>query len=220
MGLFSNFFSKKSAENVENVGGMEDFMTLISVYLQSNIAGNLGITNLNFLPELATFKRSLRIQTQNNKLGVAEKSRCKKMLQQMYGLTDDFFKEFDASIRKNCRNANQIQSYMIQFQGFSSDLMMQVGTMMKWKFRVPSFMKKALKSLTEDAVHKIETSNSWSDEASYKTVYNIRQLQQHLNLSEKWMNEFAYSMLVLAKKEPRNKEKMEAAKEALEKRGK
>ena len=41
MGFLKNIFSKKK-EEVENVGGMEDFMTLIRVYLQAEIAGNLG----------------------------------------------------------------------------------------------------------------------------------------------------------------------------------
>ena len=48
MGFLKNIFSKKNDE-VENVGGMEDFMTLIRVYLQAELAGNLGITNINML---------------------------------------------------------------------------------------------------------------------------------------------------------------------------
>lgn len=217
MSFIQNLFRKKKDE-IENVGGMEDFMTLIRVYFQAEIAGNIGITNINMLPDLAAFKRSLKVQTQNNKLGIAEKSRCKKMLNGLYGMSEGFFKEIDTSIKKNCRNANQVQAFMFQFQGFSSDLMMQVGTIMKWKFRVPSFLKKALYSLTEDSIHKIMTNNSWKDEASYKTVFNIRQYQQHLGYSEAWMTEYAYHMIILAKKEPKKKEDLEAAKEFLKKR--
>ena len=208
MGFLKNLFGKKTDE-VENVGGMEDFMTLIRVYLQAEIAGNLGITNINMLPDLATFKRGLKVQTQGNKLGVAEKARCKKMMGQMYGISDGFFKEIDTCIRKNCRNVNMLQPFMFQFQGFSSDLMMQVGTILKWKFRVPSFMRNALKTMT---------SNSWKDEASYKTVFNIRQYQQHLGFSESWMSEYAFNTLILAKKEPRKKEDLEAAREMLKNR--
>ncbi|MBQ5572768.1 MAG: hypothetical protein IIU69_00610 [Bacteroidaceae bacterium] len=219
MGIFNNIFGKKQAEEkLENIGGMEDFMTLIRVYFQAEIAGKSGITNINLLPDLATFKRSLKIPTQNNKLGIAEKSRCKKMLSQLYGMSDNFFKEIDASIRKNCKNVNQVQAYMFQFQGFSSDLMMQIGTIMKWKFRVPNFLKKALYTLTEDSVHKIMTNNSWKDEASYKTVFNIRQYQQHLGFSEPWMTEYAFQMIRLAKKEPKKKEDIEAARELLKNR--
>lgn len=213
MGFLKNLFGKK--EQLENLGGMEDFMTLIRVYFQAEMAGNMGITNINMLPDLATFKRGLKIQTQGNKLGIAEKSRCKKMLTQMYGMSESFFKEIDTSIRKNCRNANMMQSYMFQFQGFSSDLMMQVGTIMKWKFRVPSFLKNALHTLTADAVHQIMTNNTWKDESSYKTVFSLRQYQQHLGFSENWMTEYAFRMITLAKKEPRKKENLEAARELL-----
>jgi hypothetical protein len=217
MSFIQNLFRKKKDE-IENVGGMEDFMTLIRVYFQAEIAGNIGITNINMLPDLAAFKRSLKVQTLNNKLGIAEKARCKKMLNGLYGMSEGFFKEIDSSIKKNCRNANQVQAFMFQFQGFSSDLMMQVGTIMKWKFRVPSFLKKALYTLTEDSIHKIMTSNSWKDEASYKTVFNIRQYQQHLGYSEAWMTEYAFQMIRLAKKEPKKKEDLEAAKEFMKNR--
>ena len=219
MGFLNNIFGKKKEEDkLENLGGMEDFMTLIRVYFQAEIAGRSGITNINTLPDLAAFKRSLKIPTQNNQLGIAEESRCRKMLSQLYGMSDNFFKEIDASIRKNCKNINHVQAYMFQFQGFSSDLMMQIGTIMKWKFRVPNFLKKALYTLTEDSVHKIMTNNSWKDEASYKTVFNIRQYQQHLGFSEPWMTEYAFQMIRLAKKEPKKKEDIQAAREMLKNR--
>ena len=75
MSIFSKLFGKKESEESEKVGGMQDFMTLIRVYYQSAMASSLGITNLGFLPDMAAFKRSLKIPTQNNKLGIAEKSR-------------------------------------------------------------------------------------------------------------------------------------------------
>jgi len=217
MGFLKKIF-KGEQEKVENVGGIEDFMTLIRVYLQAGMAGDMGLTNINMLPDLATFKRGLKIQTQGNKLGVAEKARCRKMMGQMYSLPDSFFKELDSTIKKNCRNVNMMQAFMFQFQGFSSDLMMQVASILKWKFRIPAFMSKALREMTADAVHKIMTSNSWKDESSYKTVFNIRQYQQHLGFSEDWMTEYSFNMMLLAKKEPRKKENLEAAREMLRNR--
>jgi hypothetical protein len=62
------------------------------------------------------------------------------------------------------------------------------------------------------------TNNSWKDEASYKTVFNIRQYQQHLGFSEPWMTEYAFQMIRLAKKEPKKKEDIEAARELLKNR--
>ena len=88
MGFFSNLFRKKTANEEGRVGGIEDFMTLIRVYYQAVMAGNLGISNINMLPDLAMFKRTLKVATQNNKLGLAEKARCKKMLMQIYNLNE------------------------------------------------------------------------------------------------------------------------------------
>ena len=101
MGIFSKLFGKKATEdNNESVrvGGMEDFMTLIRVYYQAVMAAQMGISNINFLPDLAVFKRTLKVPTQNNKLGIAEKSRCKKMLIDIYGLNDSFFKEIGQAL--------------------------------------------------------------------------------------------------------------------------
>ena len=200
MALF-NFFKKN--KSTEKVGGMEDFMTLIRVYYQSVLAANLGITNIGMLPDLATFKRSLKIATQNNKLGVAERSRCKKMLEQLYGMNENFFKEIDSSIKKNCKNLNSVQPYLFAFQGFNNDLMMLVGNLMQWKFRVPGIFKKLLHSMTEKVINDILTKNNWKDQATFKTVYAVRQYKEKLGYSEAWMVEYVYKIVTLAKKEPR-----------------
>ena len=109
MGLFDFFKKKQNTE--QRIGGMEDFMTLIRVYYQASIASNVGITNIGMLPDLATFKRTLKVPTQNNKLGLAERSRCKKMIEQLYGMNDVFFKEIDASIKKNCKKMQDVQPF-------------------------------------------------------------------------------------------------------------
>ena len=143
MSIFSKLFGRKHTEE-KKAGGMEDFMTLIRVYFQAAIAADLGITNLSALPDLRVFKTTLHVPTVNNKLGVGERSRCKKMLSEMYGLQDEFFKEIDRSIRNRCHRLQDVQPYFIQFQGFSQDLMMLMGNLMKFKLRLPGFMRKAL----------------------------------------------------------------------------
>ncbi|MBQ7361624.1 MAG: hypothetical protein IJW68_03925 [Bacteroidaceae bacterium] len=201
MGLFD--FFKKKQEPKEKIGGMEDFMTLIRVYYQSVLAANLGITNIGMLPDLATFKRTLKVATQNNKLGVAERSRCKKMLEQLYGLQDSFFKEIDQSIKRNCKTVNDVRTYLFAFQGFNNDLMMLVSNLMQWKFRVPGIFKKLLRSMTQQVINDILTKNNWKDEATFKTVYAIRQQKERLGYSQEWMTEYVYKIVTLAKKEPR-----------------
>ena len=207
MSIFSKWFGKKQAEEeTPRVGGMEDFMTLIRVYYQAVMATNIGISNINFLPDMAVFKRTLKIPTQNNKLGIAEKSRCKKMLTEIYGLPDSFYKEIDASIKKNVRNINDVKTYLFMFQGFSQDLMMLIGNLMQWKFRLPSTFKKLLRGMTEKTVHDILNKASWKDESVHKTCVAIRKYQHALGYSEPWINEYVYNIVLLAKKEPKPKE--------------
>ena len=111
MSFLSKFIKKKN-DNA-NTGGMEDYMNLIRVYFQASIAANVGITNLAMLPDLRVFKSTLHVPTVNNKLGVGEKKHCMKMLMDLYGIDDEFFKEIDASIKKNCRKIQDVQPYLI-----------------------------------------------------------------------------------------------------------
>ena len=78
MGIFS--FFKRNNDDTPQVGGMQDYMMLIRVYFQAAMASDLGITNLAALPDLRVFKTTLHVPTVNNRLGVGERSRCKKML--------------------------------------------------------------------------------------------------------------------------------------------
>ena len=208
MSIFSRLFGKKKTaeEETVRVGGMEDFMTLIRVYYQSVMACQIGISNIKFLPDMAVFKRTLKIPTQNNKLGIAERSRCKKMLVDLYGLSDPFFKEIDNSIKKSCKNVNDVKTYLFMFQGFSNDLMMVMGNLMQWKFRMPSLLKKMLRSMTEKAVHDVLNKNDWKDDSLAKSCYAIRKYQHALGYSEAWMTEYVYNIVLLAKKEPKPKE--------------
>lgn len=201
MGLFSNIFSKK--ENEEKVGGMEDFMSLVRVYFQASLAANLNITNLGMLPDLRMFKATLHVPTVNNKLGLGEKNHCRKMMKEIYGTDDLFFKEIDQSIRKNCHKLQDVQTYMIQFQGFSQDLMMLMGNLMKFKLRLPSFFKKAIYSMTEKTVNDIFTKNDFKDPGVLKTVVAIRQYDKRLGFSQQWITQFVYQVVMLAKKEPK-----------------
>ncbi len=208
MGIFTKLFGTKTAD--AKSGGMEDYMTLIRVYFQASLASTLGINNLAMLPDLRMFKTTLHVPTVNNKLGVGEKIHCKKMLKELYKVDDNFFKEIDASIRKNCRKIQDVQVYLIQFQGFTQDLMMLMGNLMKFKLRVPSFFKSAIYTMTEKTVRDIFAKNDYRDAGVIKAVLAIRQYNKRLNFSEKWVTDFVFQVVMLAKKEPKNKE--EAAK--------
>ena len=205
MGIFSKIFGKKSATD-EKGGGMENYMTLVRVYFQAAIAESAGITNLAMLPDLRIFKSTFKVATVNNKLGVGEKKQCKKLMQNLYKVEDIFFAETDASIKKNCRKMQDVQTYLIQFQSFTQDLMMLTGNLMKFKLRVPSFFKKAIYTMTEKTVNDIFNKNDFSDPSVLKTVVAIRQINKRLGFSQKWITDFVYNVVMMAKKEPRQNE--------------
>jgi hypothetical protein len=205
MSIFNKLFKKKDQVTI---GGVEDFMLLIRVYYQATIAAQIGINNLAALPDLRIFKQTYHVTTLNNKLGLAEKKQCQKMLQSIYHSSDNFFKEIDLSIKKRCRNIQDIQPYLIQFQGFSQDFMMLMGNLMQWKFRLPSFFQKAIRNMVEKQVHDIVTKSDWKDESVRRACLSVRKYQASLAYSEAWMSEYAYTTIMLAKKEksPKNPE--------------
>lgn len=201
MGLFSKIFGKKNDD--KNTGGMEDYMNLVRVYFQAAIASNVGITNLAALPDLRVFKTTLHVPTVNNKLGVGEKTACRKMMKEIYGTDDSFFKEIDQSVRKNCRKLQDVQAYLVQFQGFTQDLMMLMGNLMKFKLRLPSIFKSALYKMTEKTVDGIFNKNDYTDAAVLKSVVAVRQYNHRLGFTQKWTTDFVYQVVMLAKKEPK-----------------
>lgn len=205
MTIFDKLFKKKAQDNI---GGVEDFMILIRVYYQATIASHIGINNLAALPDLRVFKQTYHVTTLNNKLGLAEKKQCQKMLQSIYNCSDNFFKEIDLSIKKKCRSIQDVQPYLLQFQGFCQDLMMLMSNLMQWKFRLPSFFHKALHSMVEKQIHDILTKIDWKDEAVRRACISVRKYQSALSYSENWMTEYVHTTVMLAKKEksPQNAE--------------
>ena len=201
MGFFSNLFGKKDAEETTKPGGMEDFMTLIRVYFQAVIASELHITNIAALPDLRVFKTTLRVPTQNGILGLGEKSRCKKMLREMYEMDEDFFKEIDASVKRRCRKIQDVQPYMLQFQGFVQETMMLVGNLMKFKLRIPSFFSGLLKTSVEQTVNDIFHKNDFSEPDVLKSIVAVREYDKRLGFSEQWISHFVFRVVMLSKKE-------------------
>lgn len=210
MSFFTKLFNKKAQE--PKTGGMQDYMSLVRVYLQASIAAQVGITNLSMFPDLRMFKTTLHVPTQGNKLGVGEKNHCRKMMKEIYNIDDNFFKEIDQSIRRNCKRMTDVQTYLIQFQNFTQDLMMLTGNLMKFKLRVPSFFKKTIYAMTEKTVNDIFTKNSYTDPSVIKAVMSVRKYNERLSFSPKWTTDLVYQVVMLAKKEPApSKEEAEAA---------
>ena len=141
------------------------------------------------------------------------------MMKEIYKTDDEFFKEIDQSVRRNCKKLPDMQVYLVQFQNFTQDLMMLMGNLMKFKLRVPSVFKKAIYSMTAKTVQDIFTKNSYTDPGVIKAVMGIRKYNTKLNFSEKWITDFVFQVVMLAKKEPKpSQEEAEAAEKKLGRR--
>lgn len=207
MSLISKLFGEK--KNDQKIGGMEDFMTLIRVYFQAVMAADLHISNLAALPDLRVFKSTLKVPTVNNRLGVGEKQRVTKIMKEIYQMDETFTKEIDQSIRRRCKNVQDVQTYMYQFQGFTQELMMLTSNLMKFKLRVPSIFKNAIYTMTEKTVSDIFNKNDFNDASVMKAVVDVRKYNQKLGFSQKWVTDFVFRVVMLAKKEkqPQTNEK-------------
>ena len=140
-------------------------------------------------------------------------------MKEIYKTDDEFFKEIDQSVRRNCKKLPDMQVYLVQFQNFTQDLMMLMGNLMKFKLRVPSVFKKAIYSMTAKTVQDIFTKNSYTDPGVIKAVMGIRKYNTKLNFSEKWITDFVFQVVMLAKKEPKpSQEEAEAAEKKLGRR--
>ena len=103
-----------------------------------------------------------------------------------------------------------VQPYLYQFQGFTQDLMMLVGNLMKFKLRVPGIFKKVIYTMTEKTVNDIFDKNDFTDPGVIKAVMSIRQYDQRLRFSRKWVTDFVYQIVMLAKKEPKGTEEAQS----------
>ena len=210
MNFISKLYKKKEEESeAVSKGSVEEFVTLIRVYYQAVMAVQLGVTNLNILNDMALFKRMLKIPTQNNKLGIAERSRVRKILMQEYNMKEEFFKEIDGSIKKNCRNQNDIKSYFIMYQGFNNDLFSLLDNLMQWKFRFSMLVKKLLYAQTQKTIHEIVTRSEWKDTNVQKVAWRIRKYKETLGYSEQWMTDFVYNVVLMAREDAKKNKRKE-----------
>lgn len=212
-----NFISKLFKKNVSEAeeagkGSVEEFVSLIRVYYQAVMAVNLGITNLNMLADMALFKRMLKIPTQNNKLGVSREIPCAQGVDGGLRPKRGFLQEIDSSVKKNCKNQNDIKTYFFMFQGFCNDLFNLLGNLMQWKFRFSMLVKKLLYNMTTKTVHDILTKSEWKDISVQKAAWSVRKYAEKLGYSEQWITDFVYNVVLLAKED--QKKELKKNKEA------
>jgi hypothetical protein len=57
-----------------------------------------------------------------------------------------------------------------------------------------------------DGVDNIMENDDWKDDSQRKLAVGLRQMQRRLPYSKEWMTEYAWKIVLLAKKEPRKKD--------------
>ena len=64
--------------------------------------------------------------------------------------------------------------------------------------------------MTEKTVNDIFDKNDFTDPGVIKAVMSIRQYDQRLRFSRKWVTDFVYQIVMLAKKEPKGTEEAQS----------
>ncbi len=207
MSIFSRLFGgKKAAAEIDDTqSNVEEFISLIRIYYQASIVAHVGITNLNVVPEFAMYKRVMRIPTVSGKVGIAERSHVRKFMISNYKMPESFFKEIDASIRRNCKGLRDVQGYFFLFGNFTNDLMTYLSTQAQWKLQAAMIFKSFLRPTVKSVVHKMLNKNDWSDAVAARSANKLRASVAQLAYSSDWIVEFAYQVFSESKKDAKKK---------------
>ena len=200
MGLLDRLTKKQEQNKTQIEERMQEFLSLIRVYLQAAVASEpkLNIVNVNMLPELKVFKHSLKIATQG-RLGVAEKAYAKKMLMSQYGMSDKIFSEFDSSVRRVCHKQQDVQTFFLQFSNYTNDLLMVLTSTLQWKLRIPSYFRGLLRTSIREGVKDIMTKTDWTAADTFQSCVRIRKYVSTFKYSEECMADYAFPMIMIAK---------------------
>lgn len=200
MGLLDKLAKNTEKKQEEIQVRQEDYMNLIKVYLQAVIISEPKFANLNInsMPELRMFKSAMRIPTQGH-IGIAEKKMAKDMLNSKYGLSDTFCKDIDKSVRRVCVKTADLQKFFLLFQNLTMDLTTVLSNQLQWKARIPSFFRGLIKSSVSDAVKDIMTKSDWTAPDIFQACQRIRKTSEKMNLSQKWMADFFFPLIMISK---------------------
>lgn len=206
MSIFSRLFGRNKAVEDDNTqSNVEEFISLIRVYYQASIVAHVGITNLNVVPEFAMYKRVMRIPTLNGRIGIAERSHIRKFMVANYKMNESFFKDIDASIRKNCKGLRDVQGFFFLFGNFTNDLMTYLSTQAQWRLQGAMLFRPILRSTVKAVVNKMFTKDDWSDATAARTAKKLRLAASQLGYGSDWVVEFAYQVFSETKKDSKRK---------------
>ncbi len=73
--------------------------------------------------------------------------------------------------------------------------------------RIPSRFRKTLYNVTQETIHEICTKPVFKKDDVHKTAMGVQQYKERLGYSENWITEFVFNMIILAKKEAKQRKK-------------
>ncbi len=202
MSFLSKLFGKKSepAQSTQEQSDVEEFMSLIGIYNQAFIAQHVGITDIRKFPDLMMYKQVMRIPTVGGKIGVGERTYIRKWMCNKYGIEESFFKEIDSSIRRSCKNINDVQRYFVTFGTFTSDMLTFITEEYRWTLIGSIISKKILRSTVTDAVDKMVNKSNWKSAKAIIATNKVKDELAILRFSQEWMSELAYQVVVLSRR--------------------
>lgn len=198
MGLSEVLKARKQKKEEFVKEKVQNFITLLNVYIQASSAATLGIMNLQQLPQLKVMKQKFKIPTEG-RLGIAEKKFVASKMKEEYKLTDTFFAEIDNSIKKCCKKVMDLQPYGVWFQSLMQDVMMAVSLDVQVGLRLPLVFRKWMKSMIQESVHKIVTSGDFKNPDLIKSAINVRTYKEKLHFSEDWLTDVCFVYIILAR---------------------
>lgn len=199
MGLLDSLKKKGENKQAEIQKNEEDYISLIRVYIQAFVAATFGITNINQMPDLRSFKIACKVPTVNGKLGLGERAEARKMLMANYGLSETFFKDIDKSITKNCKNLQQVNNFFVLFQGFIQDFVQLLTSHLSWKLQMPKYFNNMIKKVVTDGVKDLMEKTNWDKQDFIMISARLRENANKLGYNQSWMVEFIYPFIMIAK---------------------
>lgn len=124
---------------------------------------------------------------------------------QDYGISESFFKEIDASVKKQLPYTERCTSLSFHVSGIlqrPDDVNGQLDAM---EIPYAFHLQRRITQHDRKTVHEVCTKTVWKKDDVHKTAMTVRQYKERLGYSEQWMTEYVYNIVMLAKKEPKKK---------------
>ncbi len=201
MGFLSRIFGgNKESRQEAAQNAIEEFITILSVYNQAAVVCHLKINDVRVFPEFASYKRVMKVAPIAGKPGFAERSQMRKVITSNYELDEQFLKDIDTSVKRNCKSVRDVQGYFMSYATFTQTLIQHIYTKAQYKIMGSMFSKKLLRKTVTSVVEKMMVSEDFSSTSEAIAVRGLRKEAATLGFDTKWMIDLITQSLILSRK--------------------